>query len=232
MDAEKTEAAKEASPPGPPASPSASVSSAPGAALVLAALAVLILPVLLAAAATHLPAALRAYLPLAPLPLLELEAALVFAIFALPAFAAPAPEDSSPVLTGLARGLFLAVLAVPFALAARVVSPVSTGAVLAGCALTAAAGAGSVAAAAAFGARGLALGIAAAVLPGLAGFFGQALELPLGWLAGFCPFVAAETAVRGGAAWTLGLLPGIALLVVSQVLRRRQGRECPLAKSS
>ncbi len=202
----------------------ASPAVAPGPGLLLLALLVLVLPILLAFVLPHLPAAVGGYIPALPLPLLEIEAALVFALFALPAFRTPGAEEAGPALTGLVRGVVVAVLAVPFVFAARAVAPASVGAVLAGCALVAATGAGSAAAAAAFGARGIAAALSAAALPGLLGFFGAELDLPLGWLGALCPFTAAGTAVHGGASWTLGLLPGIALLAASAVLRSKPSR--------
>jgi hypothetical protein len=206
-------------PPGGPPAEATGAHAAPGPALLLAALAALLLPLLAAALMPQLPATLRGYLPLLPLPLLEIEFALAFAILVLPAFRAPSPEESSPAVTGLVRGLFLGLAALPFALAARIVWPAPAGAVLAGCVLVAALGAGAAASAAAFGVKGLMAAVAAATLPGLVGFFGEAADLPLGWLGSLCPFLAADAAARGGAAWTLGLLPGIALLAASQVLR-------------
>ncbi|GEM_PF-3527166 len=207
-------------------------SPAPGPALVLAATAFLMLPLGLAAALPALPAWLGGYLPAMPLPLLVVETALVFACFALPAFAAPGGGLASPALTGLARGLCLAALALPFCLAARIASPVPAGVILAGCALTASAGAGCAAAAAALGVRGLAVGVAVMTLPGLVGFFGTELELPLGWFSGLCPFASAWSALHGGASWTPGLLPGIALLVIGQFLGRRVVQTCPPARNA
>ena len=198
--------------------------AAPGPALLLAALLALALPLALAALMPQLPALVRSYLPLLPLPLLEVECALAFALLGLPVFNAPPPGKSSPALTGLVRGGFLGLVALPFVLVARVAWPVPVGPLLAGCLLVAALGAGAAAATAAFGAKGLAGAVAAAVLPGLAGFFGEAVAMPLGWLQNLCPFLAVETAARGEAAWTLGLLPGMALLVAGWVLRGGGGR--------
>lgn len=202
-----------------PSSIAPSVSPAPGMRLVVSLVLVLLIPPILAALMPSLPAALRAYLPQLPLPLLEVELALVFAVFALPVFNSPSAAETNPFVTGLARGCFLGLVALPFVMTMSLVWPVSTGAVLAGCALVAVAGAGAASAAAAFGNAGLAAGIAAFVLPGLFGFFGAELELPLGWLQSLCPFVAAETAARGGAGWTLGLLPGVILLAISALAR-------------
>ena len=185
---------------------------APGPALLAAAAAVLLAPIVLAALYPLLPALLRSYLIRLPLPVLEVEFALAFALFGLPLFNAPDADGRSPVLTGLARGLFLGAVALPFLLAARIAWPVPAGAVLAGCLLVAALGAGSVAAAARFGTGGLVLAIALAALPGLFGYLAVDVCAPLVRLGRLSPFVAAEMAARGEAAWGLGLLPGVALL--------------------
>jgi len=211
--------------PQPEAAPGAH--AAPGPALLLVVLVALALPLALAALMPQLPAVARNYLPLLPLPLLEIEWALACGLLVLPVFRAPSPEQSSPAVTGLVRGLFLGLVALPLALVARIAWPAPAGAVLAGCVLVALLGAGAAAATAAFGVKGLVGAVAAAVLPGLVGFFGQAVDLPLGWLESLCPFLAAETAAQGGAAWTLGLLPGMALLATSQILRPKTARASP-----
>ena len=199
--------------------PEERVSAAPGPALLLTALAVLLAPLLLAALWPRLPGLARGYLAALPLPLVEIECAAVLALFVLPLFRTPSPEQVNPVVLGLVRGLFLGAAALPLAVVARAVCPVPAGAVLAGCLLAAVLGAGAVAASAAFGAGGLAAAILAAGLPGMAGFFGQAAGLPLGWLGTLSPFEAIEALGGGGSAWALGLLPGMGLLLAG-LLRR------------
>ena len=199
--------------------PERRISAFPGPALLLAALAVLLAPLLLAALLPSLPKVTQDYLAALPLPLVEMECAALFALFILPLFKSPPPEKSSPAVVGLLRGAFLGVALLPLAVIARVAWPVPAAAVLGGCFLVAVLGAGAAAAGAAFGAKGLAAAILAAGLPGLAGFFGDAAGLPLGWLGALSPFAAIEALGSGGSAWLLGLLPGMGLLLAG-LLRR------------
>jgi len=171
-------------------------SPAPGPGLLAAAAGALLLPIVLAAAGPLLPGPVSSYL-------------------------SPGPESVSPALTGLARGLFLGVVALPLVMAARVVWPVGLGALLAGCLLIAASGAGAAAAAAAFRARGLAAAVVATALPGLLGFLAADVCPPLVSLARLSPFLAAPAALEGAGGWGLGLVPGIALLAAGLLAGRR-----------
>lgn len=204
--------------------PTSGAGAAPSAGLLLIALGALLVPLGLAAALPHLPAAVRPYLPRTPLPLLEIEFALAFALLALPVFKSPPAAEVSPALTGLVRGAFLGLLVLPFVLAGRADAPMTLPAILAGGLLVAVTGAGAAAAAAAFGARGLAAAAAAVVLPGVLGFLAEAVGLPLGWLGLVCPFIAAGAAAAGGAAWTLGMFPGLGLLAAVLIPSRAGGK--------
>lgn len=200
-------------PPGP--------SAAPGPGLLAASVAALFLPMLLAALFPHMPDPAREYLLKLSLPLLVIECALLFALLGLPLFPAPAPGRVNPGLVGLVRGAFLGLVAVPFVLVARVVSPAPLGAALVGCLLVGVTGAGAGAAAAAFRARGLTAAAVLAVLPGLLGFLAMDVFPPLARMIGLSPFYAAHLALASAGGWWAGFLPGAALLAVGFAVRGR-----------
>ena len=161
----------------------ATAAAVPGPGLLCAAAAALLSPLLLAALFPLLPPLARSYALKLPLPALEIQCALAFALFLLPLFRAPAPGEANPVLVGLVRGAFLGAVALPFVLAARIVWPVPVGRILAGCLLVAGAGAGAAGATAAFRARGMATAVALAGLPPLLGFLARDVYPRLAWLA-------------------------------------------------
>jgi hypothetical protein len=157
----------------------------------------------------------------AGLPVLVGQAALGFSVFGLALFPSPGAERRNPGLTGLGRGAFLGAMALPFVLAARMVSPLPVTAAAGLALLIAVTAAGSAAAGAAYRSRGAAAAAAAVCLPGLLGFLAGDVFPRAAWLSEVSPFVAAAGLPAAGSGWWAGTIPGLGLLAAALACRGR-----------